>query len=153
MGSVAIWLKLRNGKLHSGMERRDVPQQTNHFKGGSDELHKGGGKGELATAVDDPHCSSCPPRKESRAGDPLARNKQCQCLCESSAEGAAKRCRHKPRRRHECSQCHTLVCTGYCWNEHLQMCHLCLCCGQEAPSVSQDATSLAETQCHKGIGS
>ena len=125
MGSVAFWLKLRNCKLHSSMERRSVPEQTHHNKGGSSEQHKGGGKGEHATAFDVGACKYWPPRKGSCTGDPLAKNKQCQCLCETSAEGAAKRCRHKPRRRHECSECHTLVCTGYCWIEHLQMCHRC----------------------------
>ena len=146
MGSVAILCKLRNGNAYSGMEHWGVLQHTIHSKGGPGELHKGGGKGKLPTAFDVPDCRSCPQRKGSCKGDPLAKNKQCQCLCETSAEGAAKRCRHKPRRRHECSQCHTLVCTGYCWNEHLQMCHLCLCSGEEAPSVCQDAMSLAQTQ-------
>ena len=125
MGSVAILCKLRNGNAYSGMEHWDVLQHTMHTKGGSGELHKGGGKGKLPTAFDFRDCRSGPQRKGSCKGDPLARKKQCQCLCETSAEGGARRCRHKPRRRHECSKCQTLVCTGYCWIEHRQMCHLC----------------------------
>ena len=53
------------------------------------------------------------------------RNRQCQCRCEASPEGAARKCRHKPRNQHECMKCHTLVGTGCCWIEHRQLCHLC----------------------------
>ena len=64
-------------------------------------------------------------RQGSCKGDPLAQNKRCHCWCETSPEGAARRCRHKPRHRHKCSKCRTLVCTGFCWIAHRQMCHLC----------------------------
>ena len=64
-------------------------------------------------------------RKGSCKGDPEAQNKRCHCWCETSPEGAARRCRHKPRHRHTCSKCRTLVCTGSCWIAHRQMCHLC----------------------------
>ena len=125
MGSVAISCKLRNANAYSGMQHCDVPQQTMPSKGGSSELRKGDGKGKFPTPLEVRGTRSWPQRKGSGKGDPLAKNKQCQCLCETSAEGAARRCRHKPRRRHECSKCQTLVCTGYCWIEHRQMCHLC----------------------------
>ena len=125
MGSVAILCKLRNGDAYSSMEHWDVPQHTMPTKGGSGELRKGGGKGKFPTAFDVRDCRSWPQRKGSGKGDPQAKNKQCQCLCETSGDGAGRRCRHKPRRRHECSKCQTLVCTGYCWIEHRQMCHLC----------------------------
>ena len=125
MGSVAILCKLRNGNAYSGMEHWDAPQHTMPTKGGSGDLHKGGGKGKFPTAFDDRDCRSWPQRKGSGKEDPLAKNKQCQCLCDSSAVGAARKCRHKPRRRHECSKCQTLVCTGFCWIAHRQMCHLC----------------------------
>ena len=125
MGSVAILCKLRNGNAYSGMQHCDVPQHTMATKGGPGELRKGDGKGKFPTPLDVRGCRSWPQRKGSGKGDPLAKNKQCQCLCETSGEGAATRCRHKPRRRHECSKCQTLVCTGYCWIEHRQMCHLC----------------------------
>ena len=125
MGSVAILCKLRNGNAYSGMQHCDVPQHTMPSKGGSGELRKGDGKGEFPTPLGFRGWRSWPQRKGNGKGDPLAKNKQCQCLCETSAVGAARRCRHKPRRRHECSKCQTLVCTGYCWIEHRQMCHLC----------------------------
>ena len=64
-------------------------------------------------------------RQGSCKGDPLAQNKRCHCWCETSPEGAARRCGHKPRHRHKCSKCRTLVCTGSCWIAHRQMCHLC----------------------------
>ena len=64
-------------------------------------------------------------RQGSCKGDPLAKNKRCHCWCETSPEGAARRCGHKPRHRHKCSKCRTLVCTGFCWIAHRQMCHLC----------------------------
>ena len=124
-GAVAMLCKRRNGNAYAGMEHWDVLQHTMHTKGGSGELHKGGGKGKFPTAFGLRDCRSWAQRKGSGKGDPLAKNKQCQCLCETSAVGAARRCRHKPRRRHECSKCQTLVCTGYCWIEHRQMCHLC----------------------------
>ena len=44
MGSVAILCKLRNGNAYSGMEHWGVLQHTIHSKGGSGELHKGGGR-------------------------------------------------------------------------------------------------------------
>jgi len=125
MRSVAIWCKVKNGHAYSVMEQSDVLQHTIDSKGGSDELHKGGGKGKLQTAFDVQDCRTCPQRKGSCKGNPLAKHKQCQCMCETSAEGAARRCRHTPRRRHDCSKCHTLACTGYCWIEHRRMCHLC----------------------------
>ena len=87
MGSGAILCKLRNGNAYSGMEHWGVLQHTIDSKGGSGELHKGGGKGKLPTAFDVRDCSSWPQRKGSCKGDPLAKNKQCQCLCETSAEG------------------------------------------------------------------
>ena len=76
MGSVAILCKLRNGNAYSGMEHWGVLQHTIHSKGGSGELHKGGGKGKLPTAFDVRDCRSCPQRKGSCKGDPLAKNKQ-----------------------------------------------------------------------------
>ena len=109
----------------SGMEHWSGLQHTSKGKGGSGELHKGGRKGKLPTAFDVRDCRSDPQRKGSCKGDPRARKKQCQCLCETSGEGFAKRCRHTPRRRHVCVECRTLVCTGYCWIEERQMCHLC----------------------------
>ena len=109
----------------SGMEHWSGLQHTIQSKGGSGELHKGGRKGELPTAFDVRGCRSYPQRKGSCKGDPLAKKKQRQCLCETSGEGVARRCRHTPRRRHECVKCQTLVCTGYCWIEQRQMCHLC----------------------------
>ena len=175
MGSVAILCKLRNGNAYSSMPHWGVLQPTMDSKGGSGELHKGGGKGKLPTAFDFRDCRSGPQRKGSCKGDPLAKNKQhtidskgasgvlhkgggkgklptafdfqdyrsgpqqkgsckgdpraknkqCQCMCAASPEGAARRCRHKPRNRHECMKCHTLVGTGCCWIEHRQLCHLC----------------------------
>ena len=125
MGSVAILCKLRNGNAYSGMEHWGVLQHTIHSKGGSGELHKGGGKGKLPTAFDFRDCRSGPQQKGSCKGDPRAKNKQCQCRCAASPEGAARRCRHKPRNRHECMKCHTLVGTGCCWIEHRQLCRLC----------------------------
>ena len=89
MGSVAILCKLRNCNAYSGMEHWGGLQHTIHSKGGSGELHKGGGKGKLPTGFDVRDCRSCPQRKGSCKGDPLAKNKQRQCLCETSAEGAA----------------------------------------------------------------
>ena len=67
---------------------------------------QGGRKGKLPTAFDVRDCRSYPQRKGSCKGDPLARKKQCQCLCETSGQGLARRwCRHTPRRRHECVKC------------------------------------------------
>ena len=125
MGSVAILCKLRNGNAYSGMQHCDVPQQTMLSKGGSSELRKGDGKGKFRTPLEVRGTRSWPQRKGSGKGDPLAQKKQCQCLCETSREGAASRCKHKPRRRHVCSECQTLVCTRFCWIEQRQMCHLC----------------------------
>ena len=52
MGSVAILCKLRNCNAYSGMEQWGGLQHSIHSKGGSGELHKGGGKGKLPTAFD-----------------------------------------------------------------------------------------------------
>ena len=52
------------------------------------------------------------------------RNRQCQCRCEASPEGATRKCRHKPRNQHDCMKCHTLLGTGCCWIEHRQLCRL-----------------------------
>ena len=125
MGSVAILCKLRNVNAYSGMQHCDVPQQTMPSKGASSGLRKGSGKGKFLTPLEVRGTRSWPQRKGSGKGDALAQKKQCQCLCETSREGAATRCKHKPRRRHVCSECQTLVCTRYCWIEHRQMCHLC----------------------------
>ena len=62
MGSVAILCKLRNGNAYSGMEHWDVREHRIHSKGGSGELHKGGGKGKLPTAFDVRDCRACPQR-------------------------------------------------------------------------------------------
>ena len=151
MGSVAILCKLRNVSAYSGMQHCDVPQQTMPSKGGSSELRKGDGKGKFPTRLDVRGCRSWPQRKGSGKGDPLAKNKQCQCLCETSGEGVARRCRHTPRRRHECVKCQTLVCTGYCWIEQRQMCHpcreeqlflhLCYSCAIASADLAADAYS------------